>query len=109
MKIWKLGALALATLGMAAATSAPAASNVQLERYGRVFALSVCGRISMPGTAHCFAKVVTDARGNIIDGKPNLARNATPSGLSPNDLHSAYNLPTTGGAGKTIAIVDAYG
>ena len=63
----------------------------------------------MPGTAHCFAKVVTDARGNIMDGKPNVTRNATPSGLSPADLHQAYNLPTSGGAGRTIAIVDAYG
>jgi subtilase family serine protease len=109
MKIWKLGAVALATFVAVAASSAPAAPNVQLERYGRVYAMSVCGRISLPGTAHCFAKVVTDARGNIIDGKPNLMRNATPSGLNRNDLLSAYKLPTSGGAGKTIAIVDAYG
>src|SRR5262249_14166081 len=29
-------------------------------------------------------------------------------GLTPCDLHSAYALPSMGGAGKTVAIVDAY-
>jgi subtilase family serine protease len=34
---------------------------------------------------------------------------ATPSGLGPSDLQSAYALPSaTAGAGKTVAIVDAY-
>ncbi|MEY9967663.1 subtilase family serine protease [Streptacidiphilus sp. MAP12-16] len=32
---------------------------------------------------------------------------ATPSGYGPGDLRSAYNLPANGGAGATIAIVDA--
>jgi subtilase family serine protease len=32
---------------------------------------------------------------------------ATPSGYGPTDLRSAYNLPANGGAGATIAIVDA--
>ena len=110
MKIWKLGAAALATvIGVAGATSAPAAPTVQLERFGRVYALSVCGKISMPGTAHCFAKVVTDAQGNIINGKPTLTRNTTPSGYGPSDLRSAYKVTGTGTANYTIAIVDAYG
>ena len=30
------------------------------------------------------------------------------SGYSPSQINSAYNLPSTGGAGTTIAIVDAY-
>jgi len=29
-------------------------------------------------------------------------------GFSPSDLRSAYNLPSTGGSGQTVAIVDAY-
>lgn len=34
-------------------------------------------------------------------------RSGTPSGLAPNDLRSAYNLPsTTNGTGQTIGIVD---
>jgi subtilase family serine protease len=53
--------------------------------------------------AHCHAQVVTDARGN-----PNAS--ASPTGLSPATVKSAYNFSTssTVGAGKTIAIVDAY-
>lgn len=109
MNIWKLGALACATvLGVAGTTSAPA-NTLQLERFGNVYALSVCGKISMPGTAHCFAKVVTDARGNIINGMPNLTRRAVPSGYGPTDLRSAYKVTSSGSPTYTIAIVDAYG
>ena len=38
-------------------------------------------------------------------GKPQ-PKAGTPSGYGPADLASAYNLPTTGGAGQTIGIVD---
>ncbi|MET8327335.1 carboxypeptidase regulatory-like domain-containing protein [Streptomyces sp. NPDC005181] len=41
-------------------------------------------------------------------GKGVRAASATPHGLAPGDLLSAYNLPKDGGAGATIAIVDAY-
>jgi subtilase family serine protease len=33
---------------------------------------------------------------------------AAHSGFGPADLHAAYNLPVKGGAGRTVAIVDAY-
>nr|WP_280690194.1 putative Ig domain-containing protein [Kitasatospora sp. GAS204B] len=36
-----------------------------------------------------------------------VSPNATPSGYGPSDLQSAYNLPANGGAGQTVAIVDA--
>jgi subtilase family serine protease len=76
--------------------SASAASGTSHER--------VCGQPS-PGYAACLAEVVTSAR----TAKP-LARPqaATPSGYFPADLRNAYKLPATGGAGQTIAIVDAY-
>jgi subtilase family serine protease len=112
MRLLKLGAVALASsLGIVATSSAPA-TTVQLERFGNVYAMSVCGRMSVPGQAHCFAKVVTDARGNIIDGKPaaRAGRNIAPSGYGPADLQSAYKTSATAGnASYTIAIVDAYG
>jgi subtilase family serine protease len=112
MRLLKLGAVALASsLGIVATSSAPA-TTVQLERFGNVYAMSVCGRMSVPGQAHCFAKVVTDARGNIIDGKPaaRAGRNIAPSGYGPADLQSAYRTSATAGnASYTIAIVDAYG
>ncbi|MGW0879548.1 putative Ig domain-containing protein [Streptomyces sp. NPDC002671] len=57
-----------------------------------------------PGHASCFAERRTDIKQRLASA---LAA-ATPSGLSPANLHSAYKLPTTGGSGMTVAIVDAY-
>jgi hypothetical protein len=54
-----------------------------------------------PGMMRCHARVRTDAAGNVV-------RNAAPTGFGPADLRSAYALPASGGAGRTIAIVDAY-
>lgn len=111
MRFWKLGAAALATVLVVSGTSPASATTQQLERFGNVFALSVCGKFSMVGTAHCFAKVVTDARGNIKESVvgPRLTRNAVPSGYGPSDLRSAYKVTGSGSSTYTIAIVDAYG
>jgi len=111
MNFGKLGAVALAAVLAAAGTSSAPASTVQLERFGNVYAMSVCGKFSMPGTAHCYAKVVTDARGNIKESLvgPRLTRNAVPSGYGPSDLRNAYKVTASGSSSYTIAIVDAYG
>ena len=113
MKILKKTAVAVAAvIGVAATSSAPAQQSGPVERWGRVFARSVCGKVSPAGSAHCYAKVVTDASGNILEGKPNVTRNVAPAGFSPADLRAAYGItPATGapGTGPTIAIVDAYG
>jgi subtilase family serine protease len=55
------------------------------------------------GAARCHALVVTDGVGNPL-------ASTSPTGLSPVTIKVAYNFPTAGtpGAGKTIAIVDAY-
>jgi subtilase family serine protease len=37
-----------------------------------------------------------------------LAGSATPQGYSPNQIRAAYNLPSSGGAGTTIAVIIAY-
>lgn len=60
----------------------------------------ICGD-ARRGEARCFAEVVTEDDGTMV---PML----TPSGLSPSQLVSAYNLPSSGGSGITVAIVDAY-
>ena len=60
---------------------------------------AVCAEV--PGRMHCHAHIRTDAAGNAV-------RTASPGGLAPSDLRSAYDLPATGGVGRTIAIVDAY-
>src|SRR5689334_17032857 len=61
-----------------------------------------CGT-AKPGYATCFALRRTD-----IPAQKNLAPNLVPDGYGPADLHSAYGLPTDGGAGQTVAIVDAF-
>ncbi|MFH8222998.1 putative Ig domain-containing protein [Streptomyces sp. NPDC018057] len=56
-----------------------------------------------PGEASCFAQRRTDIQQRLAS-----ALAAAPSGLSPANLHSAYNLPSSGGSGLTVAVVDAY-
>ena len=102
---WGLAALALAASAFGA--SSATAQAVQVERNGNAYNVAVCAHGNPNGTARCHAHVVTDARGNPMNGKlsPNAA---TPSGFGPADLHSAYNI-TGNGSTTTIAIVDAYG
>ncbi|MFQ6145485.1 putative Ig domain-containing protein [Streptomyces seoulensis] len=57
-----------------------------------------------PGHASCFAQRRTDIKQRLAAA----VAAAAPSGLSPANLHSAYNLPSTGGSGLTVAVVDAY-
>src|SRR5947209_841902 len=108
---WGLAALgfAFSLLGASAAT----ADTVQLERSGPTYHVAACPHGNPFGTARCHAHIVTDARGNEIHGKPDGASpNVTPSGYGPSQLRTAYNLTTASannGAGKVIAIVDAYG
>ncbi|MEZ0110813.1 subtilase family serine protease [Catenulispora sp. EB89] len=59
-----------------------------------------------PGMAACDALHVTNVAEHIRAA--GVTPNATPSGFGPADLRSAYNLPANGGAGQTVAIVDAY-
>jgi subtilase family serine protease len=55
--------------------------------------------VSTTPTMHCFALYRT---------ANSFGANATPAGYGPADLRDAYKLPSTGGAGQTIAIVDAF-
>lgn len=110
MNLFKLGAVALAMFLGVSATSASATSPGRVRQYGHVFARNVCGDIQMPGVGRCFAKVVTDARGNILPGlRPGLTRNATPSGYGATDLRNAYKVTSSGSSSYTIAVVDAFG
>jgi subtilase family serine protease len=81
------------------------ASAQNLERSGNVYHKVACARGNPNGTARCHAHVVTDARGEEMNGQ--VTPNAVPSGYGPNDLKSAYNITTNGTT--TIAIVDAQG
>jgi hypothetical protein len=59
-----------------------------------------------PGQAACFALHRTTGVVSHIARDVNPA--ITVNGYGPSDLDSAYNVPTTLGSGKTVAIVDAY-
>ena len=84
-----------AAVGVFAAVSAFAANDNANAR-------AVCPAPPSEYT-HCHALVATDAHGN-----PDAS--TSPTGLSPATIKSVYGFSTssTAGAGKTIAIVDAY-
>jgi hypothetical protein len=66
---------------------------------------ALCGSDSKTATElHCFALKRTDLAG----GKGIRPMADPPSGYGPGDLRSAYAIPPNGGAGQTVAIVDAY-
>jgi hypothetical protein len=102
-------AATLAVLGIqapvqaAGATAAPTAGAGTATGNGAIPYTSACAA-PKKGEFTCFALRRTD-----IKPVPGLrAATALPAGFGPADLQSAYNLPADGGAGQTIAIVDAY-
>ncbi len=64
-------------------------------------ALRWCGFRRAPGTPGARPYLVAD-------GATGAAAQGPGGGLTPADLATAYGLNTTGGAGQTVAIVDAY-
>ncbi len=90
------GALAL-SLGSAPAHAQPAGGANTGTGVARA-----CATPDKPGEMACMAL----RRINVAQPK-SIGPNADPSGIGPADLISAYNLPADGGAGATIAIIDA--
>ncbi|MGW3852457.1 putative Ig domain-containing protein, partial [Streptomyces fagopyri] len=92
----------------AKALTAPAAQAVHATgRAGqKVPTTHLCGTPT-PGHAACFAQRRTDIKQKLAAAVTSDAAAAV-SGLSPANLHSAYGLPSTGGSGLTVAVVDAY-
>lgn len=52
---------------------------------------------------------VSTRRFALPQGGPLLEGSGELGGYDPQDLRSAYRIPTSGGSGQTVAIVDAYG
>lgn len=99
-----LGASVLSLSGLMASAPAEAQTTSGFS-HGAAWVRS-CAKATASGTMACNALRVTNARQHV---KPlGVTAGATPSGYGPADLLSAYNLPTGGGSGQTIAIVDAY-
>ncbi|WP_327118353.1 carboxypeptidase regulatory-like domain-containing protein [Streptomyces sp. NBC_01341] len=102
-----LGAAALALLGaqpsaLAVAPAAPAHSAPAPVTHAAASLEPLCGSPG-EGEAACLALRAADQTPLL-----RLSAATTPPGLGPKDIQSAYSLPADGGAGQTIAIVDAY-
>ena len=90
-----LGFGAFAVAGYAqAATTPTGSSNVAVVRS--------CATPTKAGQMACFALRRTD-----LASPFSIGPNATPAGLGPANLQSAYKLPTSAGTGAVVAIVDA--
>jgi subtilase family serine protease len=99
-----IGAAALATAfaaGPAQAANASGAAAPTHRASERTCAAAPAGY------AACLARVVINSNGT-PKAKAQLAPDATPAGYGPSDIQSAYNLSGASGAGRTVAIVDAY-
>jgi hypothetical protein len=97
---------ALAAVAAAAALAlVPTGSSAATGPHVR----EVCGS-AKPGFARCLAQVRTDVHGGRGVRGPH-ARTASlaalPPGYGPAELRAAYRLPANGGAGQTIAVVEA--
>src|SRR5262249_38930125 len=94
MVVLSLGLVAPAASSTTGASSSAASSTRDVE--------AMCGT-APKGYARCFALRRTD-----ITPSRAAAPLITPAGYGPGDLASAYKLPSGGGAGRTVAIVDAF-
>lgn len=73
--------------------------------------VNVCSYAVEDGTAHCNARVRTDPAARSLAATADKSQSVTAPGsgaYGPADLQTAYGLPTSAGAGRTIGIVDAY-
>ena len=96
-------AAGLAASGLALASSAGAATT----SHGLKTAHS-CATSKKAGMMACQAVKVTSGVSALAKSAGAVNPKAAPSGYGPADLRSAYALPSSGGSGATVAIVDAY-
>lgn len=95
--------MAVVSAGLPVAAAAGAESAGASPQQSKPSVEQVCDA-PQPGKVGCFAMRRTDLgvrRGDV-------SATAPPSGFGPADLQSAYNLPSGGGEGRTVAIVVAY-
>jgi subtilase family serine protease len=103
---------ATATAATRTAGSPAGPHSVTLYAVGK----RACSAAPRPGRATCYAEIRKVVKKGTQGARAfKLAAGATKAGtigpaggLTPGDLATAYGLPTTGGRGQTVAIVDAY-
>ena len=95
---------ALAVGALTAGVSGADAAAPHLTHLSGLHAQRVCAKTPAAGHATCFAKVLANKTGAVPRATAPLS-----TALSPTQLKAAYGLPSTGGAGRTVAIVDAFG
>ena len=110
-----LAAAALVTIGVASPASAGTPAASAATRTTTASAAAATPKVSKKnavkplctqpkkGMAQCFALKRID-----VTAHKGIQPNATVSGYGPAELASAYALPANGGAGQTVAIVDAF-
>ena len=105
---WRKAAFATATVSMVATFAGHASSgspsdrqldDASLSAVPSVTTTDLCAEVPA-GQRRCFAKRVNLA--------PEHATPLLPQGLGPADFRGAYGLPSSGGGGRIVAIVDAY-
>jgi Carboxypeptidase regulatory-like domain len=105
------GIATVAAIGLAGTLTAPAAAAAQAAPAGTTpqFKPAGCDAPPAPGTrgpvARCYALIKTNSQGQV---RANAA-GPLPTALGPADIQAAYHLPAGGGAGLTVAVIDAYG
>jgi subtilase family serine protease len=92
------GAVIASTLGLTIVASSGAAPAP-----GHTIIPGACALDRRADRSHCDMKLIATPQ-----GEPKAAAAPT-AGYGAPDLRSAYALPTSGGTGQTVAVVDAYG
>ena len=99
-----LGAGALAVTTVTAGVAGAEAAAPRLTHISGLHAARACTSTPAAGHATCFAKGLVNKKGYIPQASAPLS-----TALSPAQLRAAYNLNGASGAGRTVAIVDAFG
>jgi subtilase family serine protease len=86
----------------------PGCSSAPGEQVGTSNDSTGLGSVVQHGTARSCAPVPSGQMRCHAIYRTDAANSSAPQGFGPADLASAYNLPSSGGAGQTVAIVDAF-
>jgi subtilase family serine protease len=99
-----LGAGALAVTTLTAGVQGADAATPRLTHISGLHAARACAVKPAAGAATCFAKGLVNKKGVIPDATSPLS-----TAMSPAQIQAAYGLTGANAAGRTVAIVDAYG